>query len=66
MGRTPRELLLQHGDDLAALAAVIGRLGNGDPASIVGDGCGADVARRDRTLTGPSSCYAFAGWWAWS
>ncbi len=28
--------LLQHGDDPAALAAGLGRLGNGDPASIVG------------------------------
>ncbi len=28
--------LLQHGDSPAALAAGIGRLGNGDPASIVG------------------------------
>ena len=28
--------LLQHGDDPAALAAGIGRLGGGDPASIVG------------------------------
>ncbi len=28
--------LLQHGDDPASLAAGIGRLGNGDPASIVG------------------------------
>ncbi len=28
--------LLQHGDDPAALAAGIGRLGNGDPASIIG------------------------------
>ncbi len=28
--------LLQHGDDPASLAAGIGRLGNGDPASLVG------------------------------
>ena len=28
--------LLQHGDDPASLAAGIGRLGNGDPASIIG------------------------------
>ncbi len=28
--------LLQYGDDPASLAAGIGRLGNGDPASIVG------------------------------
>ena len=28
--------LLQHGDDPASLAAGIGRLGNGEPASIVG------------------------------
>ena len=28
--------LLQYGDDPAALAAGIGRLGNGDPASIIG------------------------------
>ena len=28
--------LLQHGDSPAALAAGIGRLGNGDPASLVG------------------------------
>ncbi len=28
--------LLQHGDNPAALAAGIGRLGNGDPASIIG------------------------------
>ncbi len=28
--------LLQHGDSPAALASGIGRLGNGDPASIVG------------------------------
>jgi hypothetical protein len=28
--------LLQHGDDPASLAAGIGRLGNGEPASIIG------------------------------
>ncbi len=28
--------LLQHGDDPASLASGIGRLGNGDPASIIG------------------------------
>ena len=28
--------LLQHGDDPASLAAGIGRLGNGEPSSIVG------------------------------
>ncbi len=28
--------LLQHGDDPAALAAGLGRLGDGDPASIIG------------------------------
>ena len=28
--------LLQHGDSPAALAAGIGRLGNGDPASVIG------------------------------
>ena len=37
MGRTPRELLLQHGDSPAALAAGLGKLGDGkSPASIIG------------------------------
>ena len=40
--------LLQHGDSPAALAAGIGRLGNGDPASVIGaivDALAAKAAR---------------------
>ena len=43
--------LLQHGDAPASLASGIGRLGNGDPASIIG--AVADVLARK--AAGPSS-----------
>ena len=45
--------LLQHGDDPAALAAGIGRLGNGEPASIIG--AIADILARKAALPQKSS-----------
>ena len=45
--------LLQHGDDPASLAAGVGRLGNGEPASIIG--AIADVLARKAALPQKSS-----------